>query len=368
MSTPTKTEALIPIGDTARLLERLGRPLGVGSYGFVYSARDNPNEALKIIPLYGFSYHKQFPAQQTGSIQREYTIQERLSQLKISLHIYHVDRRAMVLTEDQSVTPRIITPLTRYPLSKPLADLLTGTLVERQREPRPFLGEVFVFSTEKVSNFRNVLEHYDRLRMIVSLYQTIEMYQGLIARGGRLNFGHHDLHKENLSVVERDGVYSTRLIDFGFSCYSDGDQEFVSESSHDSDIPRMTSEQHAVIDVIELIASCYRQTKSVFLRRLICEPECLHSCRVDAPMTVIHDDFYLIGRRPFRAVKVCRMHETVTLEELKTLIRAELSGPRHGVEWIDSTPRRATDDETRQEILKTLVRAQLFGPGKRVFR
>jgi serine/threonine protein kinase len=353
----SKTETRVPIGDTARLLQRLGAPLGVGTYGFVYEVNDNSNEALKIIPVYDSSYNEESPVKQSSNIQREYVIQERLSQLKFGLHLYHRDSRTMVLTEDQNITPKVITPLAIYQMYQPLYDYLVNTLASRQKHRRPFLGVAYAFSTEKVSDFGHVVRRYDRLLMLVSIYQTIEMYQGLIAQDLRINFGHHDLHHGNLAVIDRDGIYSTRLIDFGFSCYRDGDQEFVSSTSHDREIPNMTLEQHAVVDVVQLIASCYQFTRSGFLWQLICESGCLHSCYNGAPNSVIHDDFYILGGRPYRAAKVCRIHETVTLDQLKARIREELSGPRHGVKWIDKIDNESSDED--EEVWEQFVEGAL---------
>ena len=315
-------------------MEYKGDILAIGTYGLIYENK-RKDYVDKVIPI----YRDESVSTQIKAIKDEFYINKVLSDIKVDLHLYHRIDNTMRLTVDCPFVPCIRDGLIEI-YQEGLGDKLAADIEKKNRRHRAMTDRAYIYTIEKVYNFfRDLVLPRNEMYVLISIYQLIEIYESLISLG--INVGHHDLHVNNVSYnVSREGIYSTKIIDFGMSCYFDSHLEILSASGHDRDIPSLTSMQHAILDIVSIIMSCNQYIRSSFLLDLICigDPPCLNSCRPGYSQEDFFNDFYTLGGKySYRSIKICKIHETVRLDEIKQEIKNYLE-KEYRVRWkgIDS--------------------------------
>ena len=176
---------------------------------------------------------------------------------------------------------------------------------------------------------------------MATIYQVCELYQSILKNSPNINFGHHDLHQNNLVYTVHNGQFKIKIIDFGFSCHQD--EMFTKKSfeahctgnASENDIcvaeqEMFTPEEHATMDVLQLMMSFYvscSENIRNYLGYLVgcndCKC-CLYSCKY-LEKRAIHEDFYLFGKRKYTA-KYCELHKNIDfLDTIKENIKEDLS-------------------------------------------
>ena len=298
--------------------------IAIGTYGFAFNT-DNPDVIEKVIPI-GYQSEK--------DIINEYTIHSYLSDIRCNVHVYNYGTNTMRLS-NQTICPQLKNKITVQPITEQVKTVLNQCLRIKEKDPRHLGDKYYSYRIERLNRILYKLRKNTKLVYII-VYQIIEMYQCLVDSAPFV-FGHHDLHAENVGCVEYKGEICAKIFDFGFACFHN-DKITISTDNHPDII--YNAYQHAVLDVMHLLASLYVCSGDPLIERIICGRKCLGVCSSRASDTIFNDFYGIINnsktksRYAYLASQKCHLQDIVNLEKIKNIIKLTLTD-NFGVKWLD---------------------------------
>ena len=231
-------------------------------------------------------------------------------------------------------------PLGNEIYNQPISSTVKQTidkLVKSQNKPggRELGHKYFYYYQELIKPLINLTNNIQYI--LIAIYQIIEMYESLIAFGThvKVNFGHHDLHLGNIGFVyDENKIFSAKLLDFGMSYYHS--QHFQKNNYDNKHLLQLTIEQRAAIDVLHMLASIsiYVDKVSGSLIHSIVSKYSFLKVNQTRNHSSIHDDFSWFHPNRYLAVTKYRYQDQVNFDELKSLLRHELTS-KFNVKWTD---------------------------------
>lgn len=280
--------------------------INIGNYGFVFETYQ-PNVVCKIIPDV-----KRYNV----NIVNEYTIQQKLSQISCKMHLYNKITNTMEFVENQSICPKIISQLDYNEFDQSIKKILKNYLYLYNKTDS--LGEhYYIYQQEKLDNvISSFIINSPKYYIYIIIYQLIELYQSLIEQN-LFNFGHHDLHCDNVGYITNGNLFSIKIFDFGFACFDKIGQDFNHPKY------QLTFKHHAILDIMHFIVSIYKLTDDYFLYKIINH----HNYNL---VDNIFNNFYGIvidhdnNRLPYRAISKYNIHNITDLEYIKQELKTHL--------------------------------------------
>lgn len=293
-----------------------------GSYGLIFEIESDPTSIMKIIPI---------AHQKEKDIINEFLLHKKLEKIKTTIHKYNYSTNRMDQITNHvicsEVGDNIYTENMNILSNMKIKDCLKNTVRANDE-----LGDkIFYFKQRMITPLLKNINKYNNKYIIIAIYQIIEMYESLIklSEHTNINFGHHDLHIGNIAFDHTNQKYfSAKLLDFGMSCFSDG--EF---NKCNQDKLNLTMKQHASIDILHLLSSVYVYIKNNQIINFIIE-KMFDSLAVikNRVHDAIHNDFYQMKPFNYLVVTQYEYHNKVDTNMIKNCLKSYLCSS-YGIYW-----------------------------------